>query len=189
MATITKGGTLPDTGVTKNEVYALVDSATISAIVNNDIDINAQIADSKLATITTASKVHQSAISSWLGAIEYVIDGGGNSVTTGIKGYLEVPFACTLTSAKMFFDTSAVARVDIYKDIYANYPPTSADTIISSAGGDTTFSTSGVSATKFSATISNTWTKAVNANDVFGFEVEQNDNATQIIIVLNYVRP
>ena len=40
MATITKGGTLPDTGVTKAEVYALVDSATITGIVNADVLLN-----------------------------------------------------------------------------------------------------------------------------------------------------
>ena len=63
-ATVTKGGTLPDTGVTKNEVYALVDSATISAIVNADIDANAAIVDTKLAQITTASKVSGAALTS-----------------------------------------------------------------------------------------------------------------------------
>jgi hypothetical protein len=62
MAKIDKGGTLPDTGVTKAEVYALVDSATISEIVNADISNAAAIADTKLATITTANKVNVSAL-------------------------------------------------------------------------------------------------------------------------------
>ena len=62
MAVITKGGTLPDTGVTKAEVYALVDSASISNIANADIAAGAAIADSKLATITTAGKVNVSAL-------------------------------------------------------------------------------------------------------------------------------
>ena len=62
MATVTKGGVLPDTGVTKNEVYALVDSATISAVVNADVDTNAAIVDTKLATISTAGKVSGAAL-------------------------------------------------------------------------------------------------------------------------------
>jgi len=49
MATVAKGGTLPDTGVTKNEVYAMVDNATVSAIVNADIASNAAISPSKIA--------------------------------------------------------------------------------------------------------------------------------------------
>ena len=36
-AVIAKGGTLPNTGVTKNQVYALVDNATLSAVVDDDI--------------------------------------------------------------------------------------------------------------------------------------------------------
>jgi len=62
MAVIVKGGTLPDTGVTKNEVYALVDNATVSSIVNADIDAGAAIADTKLATISTAGKVNTTAL-------------------------------------------------------------------------------------------------------------------------------
>lgn len=56
MATVTKGGVLPDTGVTKAEVYALVDSATVTAIVNADVAAAAAIAASKIAFagITTA---------------------------------------------------------------------------------------------------------------------------------------
>ena len=188
MATIAHGGTLPDSSQ-KTDFYAIIDNGTVTSIVNADIGAGAAIADSKLAAITTASKVNQSAVYGWLGALEYVIDEGGDVVTAGFKGYFEVPFSCTLTSAKFYLDTSAETRLDVYKDTYANYPPTSADTIISSAGGDTTFSTSGVSATKFSATIDNSWTKAVTAGDVFGVEVESNDLATKIVVVLNYTRP
>jgi len=53
MAVIVKGGTLPDTGVTKNEIYALVDNATLSGVINADIDANANIAGSKLGTLNT----------------------------------------------------------------------------------------------------------------------------------------
>jgi len=49
MATVTRGGNLPDTGVTKNEVYAMVDNATVTGIVNADIASNAAIDPSKIA--------------------------------------------------------------------------------------------------------------------------------------------
>jgi hypothetical protein len=52
VATITKGGVLPDTGVTKDEIYALVDNATLGTIVNSDIASNAAIDGSKLAGLT-----------------------------------------------------------------------------------------------------------------------------------------
>lgn len=61
-ATITKGTTHPDTNVSKNDFYKLVDDATISGIVNAEIKSNAEITDNKLATISTASKVNLSSL-------------------------------------------------------------------------------------------------------------------------------
>lgn len=62
MGSIAKGGTLPDTGVTKNQIYALVDNATFSGIVNADCAAGMALADTKLAQITTASKVSGAAL-------------------------------------------------------------------------------------------------------------------------------
>ena len=72
MATITKGKTFTSNEtVTPTKLNDLVDKATISGIVNADIAANAAIADSKLATISTAGKVSGTAITS------------GNISTTG----------------------------------------------------------------------------------------------------------
>ena len=188
MASITHGGTLPDSSQ-KTDFYAIIDNGTVTSIVNADIGAGAAIADSKLAAITTASKVNQSAIYGWLGALEVILDGGGIALQASASATFEAPFSCTLTSAKFYLDTSTETRIDVWKDTYANYPPTITDTIVSSAGGDTTFSTSGVSATKFSATIDNDWTKTITANDVIKVVVESNDLATKATVVLNYVRP
>jgi hypothetical protein len=63
MATITKGKTFSNGElVTPASLHALVDSATLANIVNADIASNAAIADTKLATISTANKVSQSAV-------------------------------------------------------------------------------------------------------------------------------
>lgn len=61
--TVTRVTTLPDSAE-KADFHNLVDTATIAAtaIVNADIDAAAAIADSKLATITTAGKVNTSAL-------------------------------------------------------------------------------------------------------------------------------
>jgi hypothetical protein len=54
--------------------------------------------------------------------------------TTGAKKlYLKVPFALTITSWELVADVSGSLVVDIWKDSYANYPPTVADTITASA--------------------------------------------------------
>jgi hypothetical protein len=58
MATITKGKTFVNGElVTPASIHALVDSATVANIVNADISASAAIADTKLATISTAGKV------------------------------------------------------------------------------------------------------------------------------------
>jgi hypothetical protein len=61
MATVTHGGTLPDTS-DKSDFYNIIDTATVGSIVNADIASGAAIADTKLATIVTASKVNVSAL-------------------------------------------------------------------------------------------------------------------------------
>lgn len=61
MATVTVTNTLPDSS-NKADFYSIIDNATVTAIVNADIAASANIADSKLATITTAGKVNVSAL-------------------------------------------------------------------------------------------------------------------------------
>lgn len=56
MASVTKGGTLADTNNSKNDVYALVDNATVTNIVNADISATAAIADSKISALSGASQ-------------------------------------------------------------------------------------------------------------------------------------
>lgn len=87
MATLSKGTTYTDgMTVTHGNLNALVDSATISGIVNADIDAGAAIAPTKLAQITTASKVHGSSLT----GLASVVSGAGvlpsaNSMLGSIK--------------------------------------------------------------------------------------------------------
>jgi len=61
--TITRGGDLPDSAA-KADFHNLIDNSTvaISDIVNADISNSAGIADTKLASITTAGKVNVTAL-------------------------------------------------------------------------------------------------------------------------------
>jgi len=62
MATLTKGKTFTNgETVTPQKLHELVDLGTVTGIVNADISTTAAIADSKLATISTAGKVSNSA--------------------------------------------------------------------------------------------------------------------------------
>jgi hypothetical protein len=63
MATFTHGTALPDTA-NKTDFYATMDTGTVTGIVNADVSNSAAIADTKLAQITTASKVSGAALTS-----------------------------------------------------------------------------------------------------------------------------
>lgn len=186
MGTIVKGGTLPDTGVTKNEIYALVDNATFSGIVNADCASGMALADTKLAQITTASKVSATSITGLMGNINFVIDGGGSAITTGTKGDLEIPFACTINRITMLSNASCTATIDIFKDTYANYPPTAGDSIINASLASLPTIDAGI---KYQdATLSGWANVSVVAGDVLRYSVVANDNATLLDIALRYTR-
>lgn len=63
MANVTHQTALPDSS-NKVDFYNLVDSSTVTGIVNADIQASAAIVDTKLATISTAGKVSSAAITS-----------------------------------------------------------------------------------------------------------------------------
>lgn len=111
-------------------------------------------------------------------SITFVIDGGGAVITTGVKGYLEIPFACTIIAATLLADQSGSIVVDIWKDTYANYPPTDADSITSAT--PPTIS----SATKSQDTTLSSWTTSITAGDILGFNVDSATTVTRVTLSL-----
>lgn len=99
-------------------------------------------------------------------SLNFVIDGGGSAITTGLKGVMEVSFGMTITGVTVLADQAGSAVIDIWKDTYANYPPTAADSITASA--KPTLS----SASKAKDTTLTGWTTAVNAGDILAFNVD-----------------
>lgn len=61
--------------------------------------------------------------------LEFIIDGGGAVITTGVKGDIEVSFAGTITAWRVLADQSGAIAVGVWKDNYANFPPVVGDVI------------------------------------------------------------
>jgi hypothetical protein len=99
-------------------------------------------------------------------SLPYIIGDGVNVITTGVKGYIEVPFACSIIAARLLGDASGSIVIDIWKDTYANLPPTVGDTITASA--KPTLS----SAQKSQDTTLTGWTTSITAGDWLGFNVD-----------------
>lgn len=111
-------------------------------------------------------------------ALNFVIDGGGSAITTGLKGFLEIPFGMTLTGVTVLAEQSGSAVIDVWKDAYANFPPTVADTITASA--KPTLS----SAAKTKDTTLTGWTTSVNAGDILAFNVDSASTVQRLTIAL-----
>lgn len=130
-------------------------------------------APGSVGSITTAQKTHQ---------IGITVDGSGVVLTTGIKGYKSFPVAGTIIGVRLLADVAGAIVVDIWKDTYANYPPTVADTI--TAAAKPTISATNI---KSEDTTLTGWTTAVAAGDIFGFNIDSVTTITRIILELTIV--
>jgi len=80
-----------------------------------------------LMTSTYAAKLDSLQVHK--GQLGITIDGAGASITSGVKGYVRVPYNCTITKAEMVANDTGTVTVQVWKDSYAAFPPTSADAI------------------------------------------------------------
>jgi hypothetical protein len=115
-------------------------------------------------------------------SITAIIDGGGSAITTGIKGDLEIPFACAINQATAFADTTGNISVSIWKDTYTNFPPTSVDNITAAAP------ISIVNSNKSQDGTLSGWTKTIVAGDTLRFNVDSVNTITRVTISLRAVR-
>jgi hypothetical protein len=115
-------------------------------------------------------------------AIEFVIDGGGAAITTGIKGDLEIPFGCTIQAVTLLGDQTGSIVVDIWKDTYANFPPTDADSITASAPPTISSAVKGQDSTLTG------WTKTIGAGDILRFNVDSVTDIQRATLSLKVVK-
>jgi len=112
--------------------------------------------------------------------VNFVIDGGGSAIAAGIKGDLQIDFAGTIQSATLLADQVGSIVIDIWKDTYANFPPT--DTITASA--KPTLS----GANKSTDSTLTGWTTSVSAGDILRFNVDSAATVTRVTIALKILQ-
>lgn len=113
---------------------------------------------------------------------QFIIDGGGATITTGIKGDIEFGYNCTITVSTLLADQSGSIVIDLWKDSYANFPPTNADTITSST--KPTIS----SATKAQDSALTGWTTSVSAGQIIRVNVDSITSIQRVTLSLKIVR-
>lgn len=108
--------------------------------------------------------------------IGVLFDGGGSVLTTGTKRDLTVPFSGQILSWRLLADVAGSCVIDIWKDVFANYPPTIADVITASAKP----TLSGVDHAESSTLTGWTANGTFSAGDTFRFNV---NSATTVKVV------
>lgn len=103
-------------------------------------------------------------------------------VATGVFADIRVPFDCTITGVTVLADVAGDLVVDIWKDTYANYPPTAADTICGSnkptLEDERTYEDTSVAS----------WTTSITAGDCLRFNVDSSDTITWFQVLLKVKR-
>ncbi len=117
-----------------------------------------------------------------LTALVFIIDGGGSVIEVGQKGHLVCPFSGAIQSVELEADQSGSIVIDIWKDIYSNYPPTDADSITASA--PPTIS----SAQKAKDSTLTGWTTQVAKDDILAFNVDSCTTITRVTITIHVKR-
>ena len=111
--------------------------------------------------------------------LNFVIDGGGSAITTGIKGHIVLDGDYTVTGWTIIADQSGSIVVDVNRATYTNFPTTA-----SIAGSELpTLS----SAQKNEDLTLSTWTTTLSARDVLEFEVDSATTVTRVTVALRLV--
>lgn len=94
-----------------------------------------------------------------------VLDGGGAVISEGPAGDMPVPFACEIIEVSALADQSGSIIVDVWRDTFANFPPTVGGSITGAYPVKITSSEKSTDATLTG------WSKTLAAGDVLRFNV------------------
>lgn len=139
---------------------------------------NGTLTDSGSGDVT----INTSGISGTASTLQFIIDGGGATITAGVKGFIEVPYGCTIVGVRLLADQSGSIVIDIWRDTYANYPPVDADSITASAPPTIT------TATKSQDTTLTGWTTSLSEGNILGFNVDSVTTLQRVTVVLDVTR-
>lgn len=112
-----------------------------------------------------------------------VIDGEGSPITTGVAGDVSIDFPCTIAGWTLLADQVGSIQIDIWKNVYASYPPASGNTITGSAKPLIS------SNQKNTSTTLTGWTTAIAAGDTLRFNVDSVSTIHRVTLALHLRYP
>lgn len=102
--------------------------------------------------------------------------------TNGMQVDWVAPCDGTITRWTALGDASGSAVIDIWKDTYANFPPTVADTITASAKPTISAATKGQSSTLTG------WTTSFSKGDIFRFNIDSVSGLSRLALAIDFTR-
>lgn len=117
-------------------------------------------------------------------SIEYVIDGNGQALGTGYKGFLVIPFWLIINDWILGADTVCSATVDIWRCTQAQYPPVLANSITGTAIPALT------NQNFQKSSLLTGWSIEINQGDVIGYNIASITSGapTRLTMILECVR-
>ena len=144
------------------------------------VTVGANVATIVTANITDARKNLAS------GSLGYVIDGGGIAVTTGSKGFMQIPFSCTIIGWTLIADQQGSAVVDVKSQLLATTAwPATTTTTTTITGSDLPTLAAQKAARSFAMT---GWTQAVAEGTLLEFNVNSATTVLRLTLQLHFVR-
>ncbi len=124
--------------------------------------------------------IYVSGVKRDIATINFIIDGSGQTILTGSKGYTVIDFACTILNNTLLADQSGSIVVDIKKIDYATFPTT----VSICAAAKPTLST----AQKSQDTTLTGWTTAIAAGDILEYNVDSATTVTRVTLSLKVTK-
>lgn len=184
---------VPTGALLTGQVYSFVyDTTAVGWIVGDrygDLMVSASNPDLVAieALAGTTGALRKTAANTWAlddgtTALTFCKDNAGTVLDTGILGDLQVPFAATITGVTVLVDQTGSIVVDVWKDTYANYPPTDADSITASAPPTVSSGTKSVDTTLTG------WTTSIAAGDTLRFNIDSVSAVTRVTVIIKVMR-
>jgi hypothetical protein len=113
--------------------------------------------------------------------VSFIVGTGDQVISTGVKGYVEIPFICDIQAVRLLGDVSGSIEFDIQKTTYTSFP-SGFSSIVSAA--PPTIS----AAQKSEDTTLTGWTITLNEGDILRISVSSVTNIQRCTLILKLIK-
>lgn len=115
-------------------------------------------------------------------SITAIFDNGNTDLSPGMQGDLEIPFSCSIERWTLIAGSVGNLVIDIWKDVYGNFPPTVADSITAAAKPTLVANDDGQSA------VLTGWTTTIAGGDTLRFNIDSVSGIKRATLSLKAVK-